>query len=468
MNSVSDKVNLISFGNETQTSAVKKSLIGLGTSVKSISRQYWLNDCYSNSYNPSVLVLGNNNSFHKKIISTISKSDTLPCLAVYSYPVSKHVKNILSSCEECCGWPCESQELNFRLERLLLAINSRTNFLSNESSSAWVNLNLVGSSPIFQKTLDIVKKCAHCEAPVIIEGETGSGKEMVARAIHYLGTRRDYPFIPVNCGAIPDHLVENELFGHEKGAYTDAKQNQSGVISQADGGTLFLDEIEVLSEKGQVSLLRFIEDHNIKPLGAKQCKKVNVRIIAASNTPLSSLVEKGQFRQDLLFRLNLLSFRLPPLRERISDIECLADYFMKKYQQQYQQTDKQLSPDFIKWMKHYDWPGNVRELENYIHRQFLLTDETWITHTNYKDSDTSLKSRRKLFDRRQNFEIDSSFQDAKTDVIIHFEKHYLNWLMNQSHGNVSQAAGISGKERRALGKLLKKHNINANQYRNRT
>lgn len=381
MNSVSSKVNLISFGNDNQTSAVQKALTGLGTTVRSISRQHWLNDSHSNTYDPAVLILGNNNSFQKEIINTISKSSTLPCLAVYSYPVSTHIKNILSSCDECCGWPCGHQELDFRLERLLLAINNSENMSLNEPSSAvWINLNLVGSSPVFQRTLDIIRKSACCEAPVIIEGETGSGKEMVARAIHYLGTRRDYPFIPVNCGAIPDNLVENELFGHEKGAYTDAKQNQSGVISQADGGTLFLDEIEVLSKKGQVSLLRFIEDQNIKPLGAKQCKKVNVRIIAASNTPLSKLVEKGQFRQDLLFRLNLLSVRLPPLRERISDIECLADYFMEKYQKQYQQTHKQLSPDIIERMKHYDWPGNVRELENYIHRHFLLTDEMWITH----------------------------------------------------------------------------------------
>ncbi len=463
------EVNLISLGSQEQTSTVHKALIELGASVRMVNRQHWLNDNPSKVYSPSVLILGNSDSFQNKLLDTISTSSRLPFLVLYSYPISKRAKFFLSSCKECCSWPCENHELVFRLERLLRkTINNKTIFSEESLTSTWVNLNLIGSSPIFQKTLSVIRKSADCEAPVLIEGETGSGKEMVARAIHYLGSRCDFPFIPVNCGAVPDHLVENEFFGHEKGAYTDAKQSQSGIVSQADGGTLFLDEIETLSDKGQVVLLRFIEDQTIKPLGAKQSKKVNVRIVAASNSPVSELVVQNQFRQDLLFRLNLLAISIPPLRERSSDIKCLADYFMKKFRKQYQQPDKRLSPDLIDWMNQHNWPGNVRELENFIHRQFLLSDESVIIQTNQEDISNLPKSRRKKFDRRQNFEFDSSFQTAKTDVIKQFENRYLHWLIRKTQGNVTMAAKISSKERRALGKLLKKHNIDPSQYREHT
>ncbi len=458
-------VNLISFGTEDQTSAIRKALVALGSSVKTVSRQQWLND-YVAEFNPSVLILGNDHSFEKVMQGNKTCFATSSLLVFYSYPISKFVQTFLSSSQECCGWPCENHELALRLERLSLITNSSKALYSDElADHTWSNLNLLGSSASFKKTLNIIKKSADCEAPVLIEGETGSGKEMVARAVHYLSERRDYPFIPVNCGAIPDLLVENELFGHEKGAYTDAKQSQKGLITQADQGTLFLDEIETLSAKGQIVLLRFIEDQNIKPLGSINSKKVNVRIVAASNMSLSELVGSGQFRQDLLFRLNLLLIQLPPLRERISDIECLADYFMEKFRKQYQQPDKQLSSELKSWLNQYDWPGNVRELENYIHRQFLLSDKTLITVDSDQSQSKASNSRRKNYERRLNFDFDSSFQSAKMEMIQQFENRYLHWLLKKSNGNVSKAACLSKKERSALGKLLKKNNIDPSQYR---
>jgi len=448
MNSFSSEVNLISFGSGDQTSAVHKALIELGIIVRPINNQHWQNGCYSKSTEPSILILGNNDSIQKEILGTISKYPSFPFLALYSFPISIFVRTFLSSCKECCSWPCENQELCFRLERLLLANQGNKKLLTCElSSNSWVKLNLVGSSAVFNKTLSIINQSANCNAPVLIEDETGSGKEMVARAIHYLSDRRDYPFIPVNCGAIPELLIENEFFGHEKGAFTDAKDSQSGVIAQAHGGTIFLDEIEVLSEKGQVVLLRFIEDQNIKPLGAKQCKKVDVRIVAASNLPLSELVSQDRFRQDLLFRLNLISIRLPPLRERISDIEILAKHFLEKFRNQYQQPDIDLSLDCAAWMKQYEWPGNVRELENYVHRKFLLTEESLLTLACQNADDNLSNKRRLLFDRRQQFDFDCSFHDAKTEVVKQFEKRYLNWIIKKSSGNVTQAAKICGQER---------------------
>lgn len=460
-------VNLISLGSQEQTSAVHTTLIELGAAVIPINFESLIKEGFSNTSNPSLLILGNNSLQQKEWMEYFPVAFKENLVALYSHPISDVEKTFLSSCKECCFWPCESLELSFRLERLSYVKKNciEDNLSSESSSSDWVKLNLVGTTPIFKNMLNIVKNCANCEAPVVIEGETGSGKEMVARAIHYLSDRCDNPFIPVNCGAIPDHLVENEFFGHEKGAFTDAKQSHAGVITQADGGTLFLDEIETLSEKGQVVLLRFLEDQHIRPLGAKQSKKVNVRVVAASNISLSKLVSEHRFRLDLLYRLNLLSIQLPPLRERSSDTENLAQYFMEKFRKQYQQPDKVLSLDTIEWMKQYEWPGNVRELENFLHRQFLLNDESMIRQISTAENYCPSNSQRKLFDRRQNFEFDSPFQEAKTEVINHFEKKYLSWLMSKCQGNVSMAARISDKERRALGKLLKKHSIYPDQYR---
>ncbi|MGH8552044.1 MAG: sigma 54-interacting transcriptional regulator [Methylococcales bacterium] len=318
---------------------------------------------------------------------------------------------------------------------------------------------------MFLDTLSFIKKVSNCNAPVLIEAETGCGKEVAARAIHYLGCRKDYPFIPINCGAIPDHLFENELFGHEKGAYTDAKQNQMGLTEQAHRGTLFLDEIETLSPKGQVTLLRFIEDNTIRPLGAKETRKVDVRIIAASNVSLSDLVSKGLFRQDLLFRLNLLHLNLPPLRERRGDIQCLAEHFMEKYRHQYRQPMKRLHPDAIASMNDYHWPGNIRELENFVHRSFLLSQDAEIVSTDVGPIDQPINPRGQFMEGGQNVNFDASFSEAKNQAISRFERRYLTWVLSKAKGNVTVAAEIARKERRSIGKLLKKHTIDPALYR---
>ena len=228
---------------------------------------------------------------------------------------------------------------------------------------------------------------------------------------------------------------------------------------------MFLDEIEALSTKGQVTLLRFIEDNVIRPLGATKSRKVNVRIIAASNVCLSELVAKGLFRQDLLFRLNLLHLNLPPLRNRKGDIQSLAEHFMQKYRDKYKQPGKRFHPDTLAWMHAHHWPGNVRELENFVHRSFLLSQDTVVISAATHEENAQSYSRRKLFERRQNVQFDASFNEAKNQVIDHFEQSYLTWLISSSKGNVTQAADIAQKERRALGKLLKKHHINPLQYR---
>lgn len=321
-------------------------------------------------------------------------------------------------------------------------------------------MNMIGNSPAFREMIRLIGKIANCDAPVLIEGETGTGKELAARAIHYLGSRNGLPFIPVNCGAIPDSLIENELFGHHKGAFTDAKEFQCGLIAQAQGGTLFLDEVDALSAKGQVTLLRFLQDQQYRPLGGKQQHSADVRIIAATNASLPTLIGDGAFRPDLLFRLKILSLELPPLRERHGDAELLAKHYLGLYSKKYGVPEKTLHPEALAWVNRYAWPGNVRELENMIHREFLLAEGPVICIA----CEGSQVERRKRPDRRNHELFDADFNSAKAKVLTDFERQFLAMVLSKTKGNVSQAAKMVGKERRALGKLLKKHGIDKNEY----
>ncbi|MBE0625487.1 MAG: sigma-54-dependent Fis family transcriptional regulator [Burkholderiales bacterium] len=328
-------------------------------------------------------------------------------------------------------------------------------------SEAFGKFNLVGRSPAFLKVLELTSRFAGCDATVLLQGETGTGKELVARAIHYLGARREFPFIPVNCGALPDSLVESELFGHARGAFTDARDARRGLISEAQGGGLFLDEIEVLTAKAQVALLRFLQDLEYRPVGGGVVRNADVRIIAASNANLGQLVKEGSFRQDLLFRLDVLSINLPPLRERQRDVVLLAELFLKRLARQYRRPPKSLHPDAILALLGYAWPGNVRELENMIHREFLMTDGPVI----YLHSLESLGSRLDETPSPASSRLtESKFREAKECAIAQFERMYIVELLSRTHGNISQAARISGKERSRLGKLAKKYGLERTEF----
>jgi DNA-binding NtrC family response regulator len=272
--------------------------------------------------------------------------------------------------------------------------------------------------------------------------------------VHYLGARRDRPFIPINCGAIPDSLVEAELFGHERGAFTDARQARPGVVAQADGGTLFLDEIDALSPKAQVTLLRFLQDQRYRPLGHRRELACDLRVIAASNRPLAQLVEQGQFRGDLLYRLNILWLPIPPLRERPGDAELLAQHFLRVLCAKYALGPKRFHADTLRWIAAYHWPGNVRELENLVHRQILLVEGDEILYCGEDGAAGSSAPARDAED----------FNRAKARAVAQFERSYLSRVLAQANGNVTLAARLAGKERRAFGKLLKKHGIERRRF----
>jgi DNA-binding NtrC family response regulator len=231
---------------------------------------------------------------------------------------------------------------------------------------------LVGESPAFLQAICRIPRVAASTASVLIGGETGVGKELFARAVHYSSERRSRPFIPINSSALPDQLFENELFGHAKGAYTDAGASEKGLLGEAEGGTIFLDEVDMLSASAQAKLLRFMQDREYRPLGSNKILIADARVIAASNADLRALVGERRFREDLFYRLNVLSLYVPPLRERMTDIALLTDHFLGKFERQYGRGPLRISSGALRKMLAYSWPGNVRELEGLLHRAVVF------------------------------------------------------------------------------------------------
>ncbi|MDQ8021932.1 MAG: sigma-54 dependent transcriptional regulator [Moraxellaceae bacterium] len=307
--------------------------------------------------------------------------------------------------------------------------------------------HLVGQSPAFRRALDVIERSACFEAPVLLRGETGTGKELAARAIHYLGVRRNAPFVPLNCGAVPEALVESELFGAERGAFTDAHTRRTGLIATAEGGTLFLDEVDALPARAQVSLLRFLQDQTYRPLGASREMTGNVRIVAAASPRLESMIAQGGFRADLAFRLDVLSIELPPLRERTGDALLLAEHFAQRFARRYGMTSRRLGAASRAWLGQHGWPGNVRELENRIHRATLLCQGAELDLLQGQGGDF------------EHAPVATHYRTARDAAMAAWERAYLAELLRTTQGNVTRAAELAGKERRALGKLLKKHGI---------
>jgi transcriptional regulator with GAF, ATPase, and Fis domain len=334
--------------------------------------------------------------------------------------------------------------------------------VAREAGTDLAQLDLIGESDAFRGATGLLQRLAGCNVAVLLRGETGTGKELAARAIHYLGARRDQPFIPVNCGAIPDMLVESELFGHVRGAFTDARDTQVGLVAQADGGTLFLDEVDSLTHKAQISLLRFLQDGSFRPLGARSFARSEARIIAATNADLEQLVQRGAFRSDLFFRLAIVPVHLPPLRERGGDVRLLAESFLKSVAEQHGSAPKRLDEASMRRLEGYHWPGNVRELANVVQRAFLLADGEFVRLT--PDAFGSYDSSPEARDAAHATVMAASFQLARTQALDDFERRFVRKALAESAGNVSLAARRSGKERRSFGRLLKKHGIDRGDY----
>jgi DNA-binding NtrC family response regulator len=305
--------------------------------------------------------------------------------------------------------------------------------------------NIVGKSKKIREIYGIIEKVIKNDSTVLVSGESGTGKELIARAIHFNSTRRQKPFIPINCAGIPEALLESELFGHEKGAFTDAINQKLGMFELANEGTLFLDEISGLRLGVQANLLRALEEKEIRRLGGTKIIKVDVRIISATNVDLKQAVEAGKFRNDLYYRLNVVLIHLPPLRERREDIPLLVAYFLQRYNQLFRKKIESFTKEALEYLVNYAWPGNVRELKNVIERLVALRDEGVITS---KDLPFDIFIKSGLV---RAFHAEGGLKEASKD----FEKQYIEAVLEKVRGNQVQAAKILGIHRNALFNKMK-------------
>jgi len=276
--------------------------------------------------------------------------------------------------------PFEIEEMEVKIEKALEVrrLRHELDYLRHTQNDIYNFDRIVGSSGALAKVLGVVRKVAKSNTTVLIRGETGTGKELIAGAIHHNSLRAGRNFVRVNCAALQENLLESELFGHEKGAFTGADKQRIGRFEQADGGTLFLDEIGDMSASTQSKILRVLQEHEFERLGGTRTLKVDVRLIAATNRNLATMVANGQFREDLYYRLNVVSIEMPPLRERKDDIPALADFFVRRFAGELKKKMDTIHPDAAKMLLRYNWPGNIRELENAIERAVLLTEGTQI------------------------------------------------------------------------------------------
>ena len=287
--------------------------------------------------------------------------------------------------------PFEIEEMEVKIEKALemRRMQHQIDYLRHAQGDIYEFDRIVGSSGALDKVLAVVRKVAKSNTTVLVRGETGTGKELIAGAIHHNSLRASRSFIKVNCAALQENLLESELFGHEKGAFTGADKQRIGRFEQADGGTLFLDEIGDMSANTQAKILRVLQEHEFERLGGTRTLKVDVRLIAATNRDLPSMVEAGVFREDLYYRLNVVAIEMPPLRERKDDIAALANFFIKRFSGELKKKIQGVEPEALKLLMRYHWPGNIRELENAIERAMLLADGASIAADDLRLGDTT-------------------------------------------------------------------------------
>jgi two-component system response regulator GlrR len=310
--------------------------------------------------------------------------------------------------------------------------------------------NIVAKSEKMQRVLEVVSRIAQTDSTVYIHGESGTGKELIAKAIHVASDRRDRPFVAINCAALPENLLESELFGHEKGAFTGAIRSKRGLFTQGHEGTIFLDEIGDMPLSIQAKLLRVLQERQFYPVGSERSVEVDIRIIVATQKDLEDQVKQGLFREDLFYRIHVVPIHLPPLRERKEDIPSLVEYFLKKFSQQMKKDVRRLTPKAMQKLMLHEWPGNVRELENTIEYAVAMTQqdiisEDLIFETKIPISQESIKPLREARDE--------------------FEKEYLIGLLELCEGSVTKAAKLAGKHRVDFYDLLKKHGLKTEDFR---
>lgn len=347
--------------------------------------------------------------------------------------------------------PFTSKKLFDCIDKALEPHDSET--VNDEDDNVITTEGIVYKSKEMTELINVVKKIAPQMMNVLVIGESGTGKELIARVIHKLSNRSNQPFVPINCGALPENLFESELFGHERGAFTGAVKTKPGLLEFANLGTFFFDEIGEMSQTLQIKLLRMLEERKIRRVGGQKEINIDVRIIAATNKELELEVEAGRFREDLFYRLNTMQIKIPPLRERVDDIMPLLEHYLNSLCEKENKPVKNFSPEAKKLLKEYPWPGNVRELQNMIGRAYYLCSTNviqkddlpkYISHEAAPVSSDILKL---------------SYKDAKEKTIADFESEYLSYYLKKNSGNISKTAIDCGLDRRSLHRLISKYNI---------
>lgn len=329
--------------------------------------------------------------------------------------------------------------------------------------------DFVGHSQPMQKIFKLIDRLANVNTSVLIRGENGTGKELVARAIHFNSPRKAAPFVAVNCGAIPESLMESELFGHEKGAFTGANQRKIGKFQFASGGTLFLDEIGDLPVAMQVKLLRVLQEHKITPVGSNREMKVDVRIVAATNRNLEEMMTAGSFRNDLFYRLNVMPVFLPPLKQRSDDLAYLVEHFVRRFNAKHGREVRGISPDALGQLKLYDWPGNIRELENAVEHAFVVETGDTLTFESFPEH-----IHESLLDQKEGWKLPPApGAGPRAEVTLslnyqedkeRFEKEFIIQALRQNEGRINQTCEIAHIPKNTLLRKMKKYGITARDY----
>ncbi|MCX7611172.1 MAG: sigma-54 dependent transcriptional regulator [Ignavibacterium sp.] len=359
--------------------------------------------------------------------------------------VSSAVKALKSGAYDYITKPIDPDELSHLVKNAINQKNLKEENIQLKKSIDEIIKpdNLIGESPQMKEIYSLIQTVSQTDTTVLILGESGTGKELVAKAIHLNSKRKYFPMVTVNCGALPESILESELFGHEKGAFTGAHYKRKGKFEMANGGTIFLDEIGTISHKVQVELLRVIETKEFMRVGGSETIKSDFRVIAATNGNLQNLVNSGQFREDLYYRLNVFTIQLPPLRERGDDILLLADYFLKKYSNAMNKKISSFDNDAIKFIKEYHWPGNVRELENAIERAVVvcLKDKIGVEHLPIR-----------IFNQKN----DEQIKEKSLEAV---EKLHIQRILNENNWNISKSAEELQIDRVTLYNKIKKYGL---------
>ncbi|MBI4776681.1 MAG: sigma-54-dependent Fis family transcriptional regulator [Deltaproteobacteria bacterium] len=358
-----------------------------------------------------------------------------------------HIKIILNKIEQSNALKSENERLSVQCEDLRQLVEDRYDFSG-----------MIGHSPAMKAIFELVRTIGDVDSTVLITGETGAGKELLARTIHFNSIRKDGPFLALDCGAVPENLLESELFGHEKGAFTGAVGRKRGRFERAHGGTLFLDEIGNTTPTVQQKLLRVLQERAFERVGGEELLHVDVRVLAATNRNLEQDIEEERFRMDLFYRLNVIPLRLPPLRERKEDIPPLARHFLRKYAERFDRPAQSLSEDAVQQILSHSWPGNVRELENVIERAVILSKSPRITNVDLPISKTELPSPERL-------DTSKPLKSVKDEMVGKIEARYLKDVLAETSGNIQKTALRAGIDEKTLYTKMKIYHLTKEEFR---